>query len=76
MAPRRRSPSRSRIGVNVDKLKSTSGFTLMELVIVIVVMGIIATVALRSMEAPIANARFESTRAEMDQLATAIVGNP
>jgi prepilin-type N-terminal cleavage/methylation domain-containing protein len=60
----------------VDRLNNTSGFTLMELVIVIVVMGIIATVALRSMEAPIANARFESTRAEMDQLATAIVGNP
>jgi hypothetical protein len=48
----------------------------MELVIVIVVMGIIATVALRSMDAPIANARFESTMAEMDQLAAAIVGNP
>lgn len=64
------------MGVRMYRFRQQAGFTLMELVIVIVVMGIIATVALRSMEAPIANARFESTMAEMDQLAMAIAGNP
>lgn len=60
----------------MKKLLTMSGFTLTELVIVIVIIGIIGTVALREMLASIDDARFEQTRSELDQLAFAIVGNP
>ncbi len=55
--------------------RNHSGFTLIELVIVIVIMGIIATVAVRQMGDSIDDARYQATMDEMDQLAFAVAGN-
>ena len=52
------------------------GFTLIELVIVIVIVGLIATVAVRRLGSTLDTARHEQTSKEMQQLAFAIVGNP
>jgi len=52
------------------------GFTMVELVIIIVVIGILATIAGRKMSKSIDTARVEQTKKELDQLARAMVGNP
>lgn len=57
----------------VDKIR---GFTLIELVLVIVILGIIASVALRSMQPAMERAREEATMQEMRALGYAIAGNP
>lgn len=53
-----------------------TGFTLIELVLVIVILGIIASVALRSMQPAMESAREQATQQEMRSLAYAIAGNP
>ncbi len=53
-----------------------NGYTLIEMVLVLVIIGIIATVGLNSLTAVNRTARFEETRTEMDRLADAIVGDP
>lgn len=60
----------------MNKPKSESGFTLVEVVMVIIIMAIIAAVAMRSMDKGLETARVEETRNEMNQLAEAIAGNP
>jgi prepilin-type N-terminal cleavage/methylation domain-containing protein len=57
-------------------IRGKNGFTLMEIIVVIVIMGIIATVALRSIGNSLDNAKVENTKHEMQQLSYAIAGNP
>ena len=51
-------------------------FTLIELVLIIVIIGIVATIAMKSMQPAIDRSRFESTTREMESLAQAIIGDP
>ena len=51
------------------------GFTLIEMVIVIVIIGIISTIALRSIQGTIDQARFDDTVKEMNVIARAILGD-
>jgi prepilin-type N-terminal cleavage/methylation domain-containing protein len=52
------------------------GFTLVELVLVIVIAGILVTVALRSAGIVSDTAKVEETKQELEALTCAIVGNP
>ncbi len=52
------------------------GFTMIELVLVIAIIGIITSVATVKLFPSLENSRFEVTKAEMQSLAFAIVGNP
>ncbi|MCP4684430.1 MAG: prepilin-type N-terminal cleavage/methylation domain-containing protein [bacterium] len=52
------------------------GFTLIELILVVVIMGILATVAFRSGASVYNSAKSEQTKQELDALAYAIAGNP
>lgn len=58
------------------KIRDTYGFTLIELAIVIVLIGVIAAVATQKLSSSVETARYEQTKQEMDQLAYAIAGNP
>lgn len=60
----------------MKRLRQAKGFTLIELVIVIVIMAIIATVAVRQMGDSIDDARYQATMDEMTQIAHAVAGNP
>ena len=53
-----------------------SGYTLIELVLVLVIVGILATVALRSLGTVDTTTKYEQTREELDRLAWAVAGNP
>jgi len=55
---------------------SQNGFTVVELVIVIIIMGIIAGVAMRQLQPTIENSRYEQTLREMENIGWAITGNP
>jgi len=52
------------------------GFTLIEILMSIVIIGILATVAMRSLEGSVERSRIQQTQNELDQLVTAIAGNP
>jgi prepilin-type N-terminal cleavage/methylation domain-containing protein len=58
------------------KNRAQSGYTLIELVVVLVIIGIITAVGLRSLTEVNETGRFEETRSEMDRLAIAICGDP
>ncbi|MFQ5869261.1 MAG: prepilin-type N-terminal cleavage/methylation domain-containing protein, partial [Candidatus Zixiibacteriota bacterium] len=51
------------------------GFTLIEVVLVIVILGILSTVAIRSLTITVNKGRFDATTAEMEKLARAIAGD-
>ena len=51
------------------------GFTLIELVLIIVIMGIVATIAMKSMGPAVDQSRVDATMEEMEILAQAIIGN-
>jgi len=56
--------------------KRFTGFTLMELLVVLLIIGILSTVALRTIDATRDRALFDQTTKEMRELAYAMVGNP
>ena len=58
------------------RLSAKNGFTLIEVVIVIVITGILATVAFRSGQSVYTTAKIEETKKELDDLVRAITGNP
>jgi prepilin-type N-terminal cleavage/methylation domain-containing protein len=62
--------------MDMSKFRSGSGFTLMEIIVVILIMGIIAAVAMRSIDNTLENTKVENTRNEMQQLVYAVAGNP
>jgi general secretion pathway protein G len=55
---------------------NTAGFTLIEIVIIIVVVGIITAVAVINMSSSLDTSKAENTKAEMEALTAAMVGNP
>ncbi len=55
---------------------SEPGFTFLEMVIIIVIIGILSTVAMRGIDNALEGGRFEATVEEMNQLVHGIVGNP
>jgi prepilin-type N-terminal cleavage/methylation domain-containing protein len=57
-------------------VKGRQGFTLMELLVVLLIIGILSTVALRTIDATRNRSLFDQTTKEMNQLVQAIVGNP
>lgn len=56
--------------------RQSAGFTLIELTVALVIAGILATVGMKSLGAIAQTAKVEETKAELDQLAVAIAGNP
>ena len=57
------------------RLKYSYGYTLIELVAVIVIIGILAGIAVTKMAGKTEKARFDATLSEMEALTTAIIGN-
>jgi len=59
-----------------SRLNNRSGFTLIEIAIVIITLAVLATAAMLRMQETVQTAKYESTKTELDHLARAIVGNP
>lgn len=60
----------------MKRVRGKAGFTLIEVILVVVIAGILATVALRSVSVIGDTARTEETKREMEKLAIAIAGDP
>lgn len=59
-----------------NRIAQNLGFTLIEIVIVIIILGLLAGIAIRQIGSQVDTAQYEQTKKELDQLALAIVGNP
>lgn len=57
-------------------IREVRGFTLIEVLMTVVIIGILAAVAMRSVQSSIDGSRVRETQAEMDELIVAIAGNP
>jgi len=57
-------------------MKRQKGFTLMELLVVLLIIGLLSTVALRTIDSTRDRALFDQTAKEMKELIYAMVGNP
>jgi len=57
-------------------LSQSRGFSLIEILVLIVVVGIVAAIALQSMQVVVDDARTTKTKREMEMLARAMVGDP
>jgi prepilin-type N-terminal cleavage/methylation domain-containing protein len=57
-------------------VKNNYGFTLIELVMIILIIGILSAVAVTRMGPSLETARIEATRIQLEALSAAIVGNP
>lgn len=55
---------------------SNTGYSLVEMIVVIIIVAVLASVTMRSMRGATDVARTEETRQELDRLAWAITGNP
>jgi len=55
---------------------SHGGFTLMELLVVLLIIGVLSTVAIRTIDATRDRSNFDQTATEMRTLVAAMVGNP
>jgi general secretion pathway protein G len=55
---------------------SERGFSLIEVVLVVLIMGILSAIAAQKWSGAMEQSRFEATRGEMENLAEAITGNP
>ncbi len=60
----------------MKRISDNSGFTLVELVVMIVVIGIISAIAVFNIDRNVESAQFSAAKAEMDQIARSIAGNP
>lgn len=58
------------------RAKGKAGFTLMELLVVLLIIGVLSTVAIRTIDATRDRGLFDQTTKEMKELIYAIVGNP
>lgn len=60
---------------NRSTYSASGGFTLIELALIIVIIGIVATIAMRSMQPAVDQAKIDATMEEMETLAQGIIGN-
>jgi prepilin-type N-terminal cleavage/methylation domain-containing protein len=58
------------------RIRLQSGYTLIEMAVAIIVIGILAAVGMKSLGTSVDVSRTEETKSEMDRLAYAIAGNP
>ncbi len=58
------------------RIQSQVGYSLIELVLVIIIIGIIASIAMKSLRSVNDTARVEETKRELDRLAWAVAGDP
>jgi len=62
--------------ISIFRLRDASGFTLIELVAVILVIAVLAAIAVQKLGSVGQSAKIEETKRELDRLAAAIAGNP
>ena len=60
----------------LKRYKNSKGFTMMEMVIVLAIIGILASLGLKAFDNVLLNMKFESTLSEMELIKVAIVGDP
>jgi len=60
----------------MQRLKSESGYSFIELLVVIIIVGIVATVAMRAMTGTNTTAKVEETKQKLERIAYAIAGDP